>query len=38
MDLIPGFLQGITRVLISQPFDNVRLHLQTNKVETIRDF
>ena len=38
MDLIPGFLQGLTRVLISHPFDNVRLHLQTNNIETIRDY
>jgi len=38
MELIPGFLQGITRVLISHPFDNVRLHLQTNNIETIREF
>jgi hypothetical protein len=28
MDLIPGFLQGVTRVIISYPFDYIRTNLQ----------
>lgn len=31
MDLIPGFVQGIVRVCISYPFDNVRVNLQSSK-------
>ena len=31
MDYLPGFLQGITRVLISYPFDYFRIFKQTNK-------
>jgi hypothetical protein len=38
MDFIPGFLQGFSRVLISHPFDYVRLYLQTNNSDSIRDF
>lgn len=38
MDLIPGFLQGVTRVLISYPFDYIRLYLQTNKSKSIHEF
>ena len=38
MDFIPGFLQGLSRVLISHPFDYIRLYLQTNNSESIRDF
>lgn len=38
MDLIPGFLQGITRVIISHPFDYIKLHLQTNNSDSIKDF
>ncbi len=38
MDFLPGFLQGITRVFISYPFDYVRVHLQTNKYSSIRSF
>jgi hypothetical protein len=38
MDFLPGFLQGITRVMISHPFDNIRLHLQTNTNENMRQF
>ncbi len=30
MDFIPGFAQGLVRVLISYPFDYVRTHLQAN--------
>jgi hypothetical protein len=38
MDLIPGFFQGIVRVLISHPFDYIRLHLQTNNANSINEF
>tara|TARA_B110000208_G_scaffold77266_1_gene99002 strand:- start:710 stop:1438 length:729 start_codon:yes stop_codon:yes gene_type:complete len=38
MDLLPGFFQGMTRVLISHPFDYVRLYLQTNKYNSVKDF
>jgi hypothetical protein len=31
MDLIPGFIQGITRVTISYPFDTVKIYMQKNK-------
>jgi hypothetical protein len=31
MDYLPGFLQGITRVLISYPFDYFRIFKQTNQ-------
>jgi len=37
MDLIPGFLQGLTRVMISYPFDYIRTHIQTQKYETFKD-
>jgi hypothetical protein len=36
--LLPGFLQGITRVLISYPFDYVRLHLQMNQTMSLRSY
>ena len=35
MDLIPGFLQGITRVLISYPFDYIRTNIQTQEYKNI---
>ena len=35
IQLLPGFLQGITRVCISYPFDYLRLTLQTSKEKTI---
>lgn len=38
MDLIPGFLQGITRVLISYPFDYVRTHLQAQNSISIGSY
>lgn len=38
MDFLPGYLQGITRVFISHPFDYIRIHLQMNKYKNIRDF
>ena len=30
MDLLPGFIAGISRVIISYPFDFVKCHIQTN--------
>lgn len=34
MDLIPGFLSGLTRVIISYPFDYIKFHIQTKtKIE-----
>lgn len=30
MDLIPGFIQGLTRVTISYPFDTVKIYMQKN--------
>ena len=38
LSLIPGFVQGIVRVLISYPFDYIRTNLQTQQYTTIRDF
>lgn len=38
MELIPGFLQGITRVLISYPFDYVRTHLQAQNNTSITKY
>jgi hypothetical protein len=38
MDLIPGFIQGITRVSISYPFDYIKTHLQMNKSNSIKEF
>lgn len=38
MDFIPGFLQGVTRVLVSYPFDYLKTHLQMNKVESATKF
>ena len=38
MDFIPGYLQGITRVFISHPFDYIRIYLQTNRSSSIIDF
>ena len=38
MDFLPGFLQGISRVIISHPFDYIRLYLQTNKSANITEF
>jgi hypothetical protein len=35
MDLIPGLLQGITRVLISYPFDYIRTNIQTQEYKSI---
>lgn len=38
MELIPGFLQGVTRVLISYPFDYVRTNLQSQEYSSIRSY
>jgi hypothetical protein len=35
MELIPGFLQGLTRVLISYPFDYIRTNIQTQEYKNI---
>lgn len=31
MDFLPGFISGLARVIISYPFDYIKLHYQTNK-------
>lgn len=33
MDLIPGFIQGFTRVTISYPFDVIKINMQKNKYD-----
>lgn len=38
MDFLPGFCAGISRVLISHPFDYARLYLQTNKYSSFSSF
>jgi hypothetical protein len=35
-EYIPGYLQGVTRVLISYPFDYIRVFLQVNNKENIK--
>jgi hypothetical protein len=35
MELLPGFIQGITRVLISYPFDTIKIHMQKNNKNMI---
>lgn len=37
LSFIPGFAQGFTRVLISYPFDYVRVYLQKNKYKNTRE-
>jgi hypothetical protein len=37
MDFIPGFVQGITRVTISYPFDVVKINMQKNKYSNTYD-
>ncbi len=37
MDFIPGFVQGITRVTISYPFDVVKTNMQKNKYSSTYD-
>jgi len=38
MDFLPGYCAGISRVLISHPFDYVRLYLQTNTYSSFSSF
>jgi hypothetical protein len=38
MELLPGFAQGLTRVLISYPFDYVRTNMQTQRYSSLNDF
>jgi len=38
MDFLPGFFQGATRVLISHPFDYIKLYLQSNKSASFSHF
>ena len=38
MDFLPGALQGLTRVLISYPFDLSKIHMQKNKYKNLGDF
>ena len=38
MDFLPGFCQGVSRVLISHPFDYIRLYLQSNKSNSFKHF
>jgi hypothetical protein len=35
MEFIPGFLQGLTRVIISYPFDYIRTNIQTQEYKNI---
>lgn len=37
-DFIPGYLQGLSRVIVSHPFDYIRLYLQTNESKSIKHF
>jgi hypothetical protein len=38
MEFIPGYLEGVVLVAISQPFYYVKLHLQTNKYNSVKEF
>jgi len=38
MELIPGFLQGLTRVIISYPFDYVRTNIQAQPNRSIHSY
>ena len=38
MELIPGFLQGLTRVLISYPFDYIRTNIQTQQYSSLYSY
>jgi len=38
IDFLPGFIQGIVRVIISYPFDYIRTNIQTQKYNSISDF
>jgi len=33
MDFIPGYIQGLTKVITTYPFDVVKLNMQTNKYQ-----
>jgi hypothetical protein len=37
MDLLPGFIQGLTRVTISYPFDTVKIYMQKNLYKNTQD-
>lgn len=37
MDLLPGFCQGVSRVLVSYPFDYIKTQMQKNKYKTYRE-
>jgi hypothetical protein len=38
MDLIPGFIQGIVRVLVSYPFDYIRTNIQSQQYRSGLEF
>ena len=38
MEFIPGYLQGLTRVIISYPFDYVRTNVQSQNNESIHSY
>lgn len=38
MDLIPGFIQGIVRVLVSYPFDYIRTNIQSQQYKSGYEF
>jgi len=38
LDLLPGFIQGIIRVIVSYPFDYIRTNIQTHEYKNINDF
>jgi hypothetical protein len=38
MELIPGFIQGIVRVLVSYPFDYIRTNIQSNQYKSANEF
>lgn len=37
MDLLPGFIQGLTRVSISYPFDTIKIYMQKNHYKNTYD-
>ena len=38
IDLLPGFIQGLVRVIVSYPFDYIRTNIQTQQYTSITDF
>jgi len=38
LTFLPGFMQGLTRVTISYPFDYIRVHLQKNKYKNTLEY